>query len=347
MAALPPDDLPGTGRSTPPPAEAEVGDSLRRLGLLAGGAPDPPLLPLSGGVSSDIWRVDLPSGPVCVKRARPRLAVDAHWEAPVERSHYEAAYLRDVATIAPGHVPRLLGEDADAHLLVIEWLDPATHRNWKAELLEGRVDPQIAEMVGRILVAVHAATAADPTIAERYDSLHLFDALRLEPYLDATASRHPDLAGAFAARRHDYLMNRRVLVHGDVSPKNLLVGPIGPVLLDAECATFGDPAFDLAFCLTHLLLKCVWRPASAPAYLDAFGRLSAAYVTGVTWEAVGGLERRVAALVPALVLARIDGKSRVEYLDEAARELVRRRARPLVARPPARLGELARHWSRR
>jgi aminoglycoside phosphotransferase (APT) family kinase protein len=327
--------------------ELPPADSLRRLGLLTADEPDPALVPLTGGVSSDIWRVDLPAGPVCVKRARPRLQVDVVWEAPVRRSHYEAAYLRDVAPIAAGHVPRLIAEDPEAHLLVIEWLDPASHRNWKSELLDGRVDPQTAEMVGRILVAIHATTALDPTIAERYDTLDLFDALRLEPYLDATAARHPDLAAALAARRHDYLTHRRVLVHGDVSPKNILVGPIGPVLLDAECATFGDPAFDLAFCLTHLLLKCVRRPASNASYLDSFGRLAAAYVTGVTWESAVGLEQRVAALVPALVLARIDGKSPVEYLDDAGREQVRRRVRPLVARPPARLGELVRQWSHR
>jgi aminoglycoside phosphotransferase (APT) family kinase protein len=331
-----------------------IPDVLRQLGLLRPGDPgdpddpdnaDPPMVEVDGGVSSDIWRVDLPTGPVCVKRARPRLRVDAVWEAPVRRSHYEAAYLREVAGIAPGHVPRLLAYDSDEHVLVLDWLDPSTYRCWKAELLAGRVDAQTAEMVGRILVAIHATTAADPTIPDRFDTLDLFEALRLEPYLQATAHAHPDLATPLAERRREYLTHRRALVHGDVSPKNILVGPVGPVLLDAECATFGDPAFDLAFCLNHLLLKCAYRPSSRNAYLDALGRTAAAYVTGVNWEPAEELEARVTALLPALALARVDGKSPVDYLDDGARARLRRIARKLVAGPPSSLGELALAWS--
>lgn len=328
---------------------------LRRAGLLdavadhgGGGAASavgpPTAVELDGGVSSDIWRVDLAGGPVCVKRARARLKVAGSWEAPIERSDAEAAYLREVAPVVLGHVPRLLAHDAGAHVLVLEWLDPATHPVWKAQLLEGRVDPQVVEMLGRILAAIHAVTAADPTIATRFDHAAQFAALRLDPYLEATARAHPDLAPQLHARRQAVESNRRVLVHGDVSPKNILVGPIGPVLLDAECATYGDAAFDLAFCINHLLLKCAHRPASTNLYLDGVARLSAAYVTGVSWEPADLLEARTAALVPALALARIDGTSPVEYLDETARAGVRGLARTLVASPPARLGELAERW---
>ena len=57
--------------------------ALARMALLAPGAPVPPAEPLAGGVSSDIWRVDLPQGPVCVKRALAKLKVAADWRAPV------------------------------------------------------------------------------------------------------------------------------------------------------------------------------------------------------------------------------------------------------------------------
>lgn len=334
-----------SGAGVASPTMTPIPDVLRRLQLLGPHDADPEMTPLEGGVSSDIWRVDLPTGPVCVKRARPRLNVDAVWEAPTRRSDYEAAYLREVAPIAPGHVPGLLAHDTDEHVLVLSWLDPATYTLWRTELLDGRVDAQTAEMVGRILVAVHATTAADPTIKDRFDTLDLFEALRLGPYLQATAQAHPDLAGALAARRNDYLTHRSALVHGDVSPKNILVGPIGPVLLDAECATFGDPAFDLAFCLNHLWVKCAHRPSSASAYLDAGGRMAAAYITGVTWEPAEQLEARVAALIPALALARVDGKSPVDYLDERKRVRLRQIARGLVAKPPSKLGELAAAWN--
>ena len=141
--------------------------------------------------------------------------------------------------------------------------------------------------------------------------------IRLEPYLEATAetsSRSRQGADGAVARNTG---NQAIaLVHGDVSPKNILAGPDGPVFLDAECAWYGDPAFDLAFCLNHLLLKCLRRPAHAAACLAAFDRASVdAYLAGVAWEPRATLEARAARLLPALLLARVDGKSPVEYVD--------------------------------
>ena len=140
-----------------------------------------------------------------------------------------------------------------------------------------------------------------------------------------------------------------MLVHGDVSPKNILQrpGPQGatPVFLDAECAWYGDPAFDLAFCLNHLLLKCLWVPPATAGFLAAFEAFHAAYLAGVDWEPREALESRTAALLPGLLLARVDGKSPVEYLTtEPQRDTVRRAAIPLLQAPVQRLGALREHW---
>ena len=135
-------------------------------------------------------------------------------------------------------------------------------------------------------------------------------------------------------------------MHGDVSPKNLLIGPGGPVFLDAECAWYGDPAFDLAFCLNHLLLKCLWVPAASDAFLACFQALADAHLAGVDWEDPQAFEARAARLLPGLFLARVDGKSPVEYLtDEGDMEKVRRVAARLLNRPTARLAEVASAWS--
>jgi Ser/Thr protein kinase RdoA (MazF antagonist) len=136
------------------------------------------------------------------------------------------------------------------------------------------------------------------------------------------------------------------VVHGDVSPKNILVGPHGPVLLDAECAWYGDPAFDLAFCLNHLLLKAVLLPQHASALLPSFEALARSYLQAMRFEPAAALEARTAALLPALALARIDGKSPVEYLVNrpALQDLVRATAKPLIARPVTRLREVAAAW---
>jgi aminoglycoside phosphotransferase (APT) family kinase protein len=324
---------------------SEIAAILRRAGLI--GLDDLPLaVPLAGGVSSDICRVDLATEPVCIKRALAKLKVQAEWHAPVERNAYEAAWMRTACKAAPGAVPPLLARDEAANALVMGFLDPERHRLWKTELRDGRAAPDDAAAVGEALVRIHAATALDPHVAARFATDAIFHDIRLDPYLLATGRRHPDLEPALRRLARRTARTKLALVHGDVSPKNILIGPEGPVFLDAECAWYGDPAFDLAFCLNHLLLKCLWTPVAAPALLDCFDLLAATYLAGVVWEPRARLERRAASLLPGLLLARVDGKSPVEYLtSEAARELVRRVARPLLLAPPTTLAVVRAAWS--
>ena len=139
---------------------------------------------------------------------------------------------------------------------------------------------------------------------------------------------------------------RRVLVHGDFSPKNILVGGEGPVFLDAECAWYGDPAFDLAFVLNHLLLKGAWRPDRRSDYVTMFAALCAAYRARVSWEPWTALESRTVALLPGLMLARVDGKSPVEYVtNDRDRNAIRAFARAHLQHPVASLTALAHAWS--
>jgi aminoglycoside phosphotransferase (APT) family kinase protein len=318
--------------------------ALRRLDLI-GDADRPRFVPLPGGVSSDIWRVDVAGGPICVKRALPKLKVAADWCAPVERNAYEVAWMETAGRIVPGSAPRILGHDAEAGLFAMEFLDPAGHRLWKTELMHGRIDTVFAAQVGRSLAAIHAGTAGRQTVAERFATDPIFHAIRLEPYLEATAQAHPDLEPALLALVETSAGTKHALVHGDVSPKNILAGPGGPVFLDAECAWYGDPAFDLAFCLNHLLLKCIWRPASAAGFLDAFKGLTQAYFAGIDWEPPAAVEGRCARLLPGLLLARIDGKSPVEYITaEADKNVVRKTARWLLADPVDTLASVAAAW---
>ena len=329
-----------------PDSPAIIRSVLARAGLVAAGE-EPAMSALTGGVSSDIWRVDLATGPVCVKRALPRLKVAQVWEAPVERNRYEAAWIRFANEAAPGSAPALLAEDAAAGALVMEFLDPARHRLWKSELRDGRADPGFAAAVGLRLAAIHAASAGSAEVAAAFPTDAIFHAIRLEPYLVATGRAHPDLARQLDALVRRTADTKRALVHGDISPKNILVGPAGPVFLDAECAWYGDPAFDLAFCLNHMLLKCLWTPRAAKGFLACFDALAEAYLAGVRWEPRAEIEARAASLLPGLFLARVDGKSPVEYLvDEAPKQRVRRVARPLIAAPPPRLADVRAAWAR-
>ena len=321
----------------------EFAQALRELGL----AGDETLTgtPLSGGVSSDIWRIETAAGPLCAKRALSRLRVAADWRAPIERNLYEARWMQAASAAQPGCAPRVLGQHPALGVLAMQWLDPSDHALWKHQLRDGRVDLPVAAQMGATLARIHAWSAAQPGLAAQFDTDAIFHDIRLEPYLLATAQRHPPLADALRALVEVTAGTRRALVHGDVSPKNILVGPHGPVLVDAECAWWGDPAFDLAFCLNHLLLKCLWTPRCTAAFLAAFDALAAAYLAGVDWEPRAALEQRAAALLPGLFLARVDGKSPVEYVTDAAqKDQVRRTAAPLLRHPVATLAQVRAAW---
>ena len=302
------------------------------------------LTPLTGGVSSDIWLVEA-ERIFCVKRALPQLRVESEWFVAVERSLYEAAWLKGVADFLPQAVPQLLADDPDAGIFAMAYLDPARHTLWKADLLAGRVDPDVAAEVGRRLGQIHSSFARDALGPQHFATDGIFRAIRIEPYLLATAEAHPDLAPVLQGLAERTMQTGRTVVHGDVSPKNIMIGPDGPVFLDAECAWYGDPAFDLAFCLNHLLLKSIAVPSAHGPLLAAFGRLAESYLQRIDWEPPAKVETRAASLLPGLLLARIEGKSPVEYIgDDADKDRVRRIARGLLSDLPSTLAAIVSAW---
>jgi aminoglycoside phosphotransferase (APT) family kinase protein len=319
--------------------------SLRRLGLVPAGV-EPELTPLTGGVASDIWLVRAAGREFVVKRALEKLRVAADWRAPISRNASEVAWFRQAGMAVPEAVPTVLAHDLAQGYFAMNYLPEATHPVWKRELQAGRADPDFAAQVGESLRMIHASTAGHSEIATDFNDDALFRAIRLEPYLEFTATRHPAIADALLRLVDRTLQNRKALVHGDVSPKNILVGPKGPVFLDAECAWYGDPAFDLAFCLNHLLLKCLWTPSATSGFLACFDALIHAYLHDIGWEPSSELESRIAALLPALLLARIDGKSPVEYIDDKTiKEGVRAFATPLIAAPVGSLSLIRTKWA--
>jgi len=299
---------------------------------------------LSGGVSCEVWRLDAGGRPVCLKRALGKLKVAADWRAPINRSLYEFRWFETVRAILPVAVPEPLACDPDAGVLAMAYVPGPV---WKTELLAGHIDVAFAREVGLLLGRIHAATANDAQVADRFLTDGIFFALRLDPFLLTAAERQPQLAAPLRALAERTAATKRVLVHGDVSPKNILMAASGPVFLDAETAWFGDPAFDLAFCLNHLLLKQLAVPAARSALAESFAGLAEAYLAQVDWEPPADVEARAASLLPALSLARVDGKSPVEYLPAPEqKDAVRAFAAELLSAPVANLGEVMAAWSR-
>ena len=305
---------------------------------------------LAGGVSNIVLRVDVEGeGPFVIKQCRERLRVAMDWRAPLERIWTEREALGLLERILPtGQVPGVLFEDRPNYLFAMTCA-PDDAVTWKSRLMDGEADSAIAHDVGAMLGAIHAIPPDQPTLAGPLADARLFDELRVDPYYRTTARSHPDLAPAFEALIEE--MRRTpdpTFVHGDFSPKNLLVHAGGVVLLDFECTHRGDPAFDIGFFLSHLLLKAFRASPDHGAYLAVIDAFADAYHAAARPDAFR--YARGARHAAACTLARLDGKSPVDYrhdLDEAA---VRRFARAaLLAEPPdmAALLDLAAQEMRR
>jgi aminoglycoside phosphotransferase (APT) family kinase protein len=325
---------------------SDLEDFLVASGLARAGEPQAWTV-LSGGVSSDIWRVDLPGRSVCVKRALAKLRVRDDWQAPADRNLYERRWFSTVRRWIPDAAPEPLAFDPDQRLLAMEFLEPEDHPLWKAEMLAGRVDVGFAAEVGERLGRIHAASAAEPALAQDFASDDGFFALRIDAYLLATARRRPEVAPQIEALAQRTASLKRALVHGDATPKNILMGPRGPVFLDAETAWWGDPAFDAASVLNHLLLKRLVVENHAGELNDSFTAMASAYLGQIDFEPRAEIEARAASLLPALLLARVDGKSPVEYITtDSVRDLVRRAALPMLLQPPQTLEAVRAAWDR-
>ncbi|PRY20868.1 Ser/Thr protein kinase RdoA (MazF antagonist) [Aliiruegeria haliotis] len=311
---------------------------VAELGLANPGT-DVRIRPLTGGVASDIAVVETEQRDVVVKFALAKLKVAEDWFAPVHRNRAEYAWLKFAHDTCPANAPKIFGRSEALQGFAMELLKGEHVYLWKDRLLSGAAPDGEAAKVGGLLGRLHAVSSRTDFDRSAFRNRDDFHALRLEPYLSFTAGRHPDLAMRINGLAEALHGSDQVLVHGDVSPKNILVRDGTPILLDAECATMGDASFDLAFCLNHLVLKALHMPTNRDALCAEAQSLWNAYAPHVCWEAAADLEARTVALLPALMLARVDGKSPVEYLDETGRRRVRTLSRPLIAEPAATISD--------
>jgi 5-methylthioribose kinase len=316
-----------------------VGAWLAAQGLVEPGVPVE-ARELGGGVSNVVLAVRADGLDAVVKQALPRLRVEAEWLAKQERVLTEAAALELAAGLTPGAVPAVLAVDEGRCAIAIERA-PESWLPWKEALLRGEADPAVAARLGSLLAAWHRSTVRDEAVARRFGDQEAFEQLRVDPYHRTVARRWPQLRHGVGTYVDQMTATRVCLVHGDFSPKNVLVGDGGLMVLDFEVAHVGDPVFDLAFMLNHLLLKGVHRPAAAAAYRAA----AAAFLDAYRSEAGSALDFDPAYLygqAGCLMVARVGGKSPVEYQSAAERLVARSAGTRLLLDPPDGLDEA---WS--
>ncbi|MCZ7644328.1 MAG: phosphotransferase [Planctomycetota bacterium] len=320
----------------------ELLDWLRAHGRI-GAQERPRMAVLAGGVSNRTVLLERQSGEAWVlKQALEKLRVQADWFSDPARILREALGLRELAKLAPtGTITPLIFEDEPVHVLAMAAV-PKPHENWKTMLLAGNIEVahvrQFAELLGTVHRRSHEARAE---LAAKFEDRRFFESLRLEPYYAYSAERVPDAARFLNALIEATRARRLALVHGDYSPKNVLVHAGRLVLLDHEVIHWGDPAFDLGFALTHLLSKAHHLPARRAAFAAAAGvfwKDYAAALGDVPWGAV--LERFVVRHALGCLLARVAGRSPLEYLTSDERKRQQEAAIELMGKTPERVQEL-------
>lgn len=300
------------------------------------GAENAVIRQLSGGVSNVVLAADCGATTVVVKQALPRLRVKDVWLAKRERAISEADALALAGSLTPASVPTVIDVDRERCALTIASA-PLGWGTWKDRLLGGDVDAEVGSRLGETLAKWHSATWGDTVVAERFADYEAFDQLRVDPFHRTVAARRPELAAAIAPLVQQMDATHVCLVHGDYSPKNVLVGD-GMWVIDFEVAHFGDPVFDLAYMLSHLLLKLLHLPRSAFALESSATRFWEAYAARVP-ESLLPESRYLLGHVGVLMVARVDGKSPVEYLSPDERHLARELGSALLLDPPGSLNE--------
>jgi tRNA A-37 threonylcarbamoyl transferase component Bud32 len=285
---------------------------------------------LPGGVSCEVSIVrDSQGVEIVVKQALPKLKVAADWRANPARAGVEVAALRVLRELlGPDTAPLVLWEDPENHRFAMQRVDPAL-RNWRDELNQRRVDLATATRVGELLGQLHSRSAQRADLAVQFANHDYFEQLRIEPFFNRVAQRNPAIAGTIGDVIAALRLPGTALVHGDFSPKNMLVRGSQVVILDCEIAHWGNPRFDLGFCLMHLALDGLHKPPAGPyataatSFLDAYTRVA------------GGadLDELLVRMIGCLILARLEGDSPIDFLRELDAPVVKRIAVELILKP--------------
>ena len=301
------------------------------------------LTPLSGGVSSELYLAEDGAEKFVVKRALAKLKVKDNWFADVSRNATEWKYLEYVGRLMPGVVPKLRFTSPDAGYFGMEFLGDG-FANWKQLLLAGDCRTEHSALAGKILGDIHRRTSFNIKLWNQFDTTPNFHQLRIEPYLLTTGNRNPKLRDLFFAEAQRIESTHEVLVHGDFSPKNILICGDRMVLLDCEVAWYGEPAFDVAFCLNHFLLKSLHHAPKRLGIEQMVAAFWSAYAEGRRSGKSRPVEKRVVPLLLMLLLARVDGKSPAEYLTLRKQQFIRDFVREHLPSPPKNLARLSETW---
>lgn len=298
---------------------------------------------LFGGVSNRTVKVNFTDGRKWVaKQALTKLRVKEDWFSDPDRIHREAEGLRQLAQLTEqGSVPPFIYENVPHHILIMGAV-AEPHENYKTLLLKKDPVPKFAAQFANLLADIHLNSfRRKEKLSSLFSDTSYFENLRLDPYYRFSAERLPEASFFLQELIRRTRARKLTLVHGDFSPKNILIHDQRLILLDHEVIHFGDPAFDIGFAMAHFFGKALFRISHRQSFFDMAQLFWRTYIdrTGSgAWAE--NLEFHCLNNLLGCLLARAIGKSPLEYLNEGQRHLQKTVVSSLIRDVPGTMDEL-------
>ena len=270
---------------------------------------------LEGGVSSEVYYVKTNKSDYCIKRSLKKLLVKKNWIANTNRIKYEYLWLKHCKKIISRNIPKTFEFDNKKKYIVMEYLNDSKYKTLKQLYFNKVVNIKTIKLISKHLYKIHSSSKNLKTKKIFDGNNNNFYDLRLDPYFNEVGRIYPKYKKYIKNINKNYFENSSTLVHGDFSPKNILIGKNKIIYLDAECCNFGDPVFDLVFFTNHLLIKSIFIKDKSQEFIKSYIIFYKEYLNNLNLKNYKSYINRIIEMTPIMLLARIDGKSPVEYLN--------------------------------
>ncbi len=282
---------------------------------------------LTGGVSSEVYHVRTNKNNYCIKRSLKRLLVKKKWIANTNRIKFEYLWLKHCQSILKRNIPNTYEFNDKKKYIVMEYLKTSQYKTLKQLYFKRIININTIKLISKHLYTIHSNSSNYKTKKTFEGNYKNFYDLRLDPYFNEVGRVYPKYKGYIKKINEDYIKNSSTLVHGDFSPKNILVDKNKIIYLDAECCNFGDPVFDLVFFTNHLLIKSIFFKDKSQEFIKLYLSFYKEYLSNLSTKNFNSYIDRIIKMTPIMLLSRVDGKSPVEYISqENIKNIIRKKS---------------------
>ena len=282
---------------------------------------------LTGGVSSEVYHVKTNKNNYCIKRSLKRLLVKKKWIANTNRIKFEYLWLKHCQNILKRNIPNTYEFNNKKKYIVMEYLKTSEYKTLKQLYFKKIININTIRLISKHLYKIHSSSSNYKTKKIFEGNYKNFYDLRLDPYFNEVGRVYPKYKEYIKKINENYIKNSSTLVHGDFSPKNILVDKNKIIYLDAECCNFGDPVFDLVFFTNHLLIKSIYFKDKSQEFIKLYVSFYKEYLSNLSTKNFNSYIDRIIKMTPIMLLSRIDGKSPVEYIDrENIKNIIRKKS---------------------